>query len=499
MHFESLPYASAMQSRQMLLSFFLAITSNDRIKSTLQLIAEKAAVAAGGTMGAVIATVGQRFELLASWQISFSTLRIEWDARSAGHSWAEEFTCWDVEANSYIAAHPISQGAPFAKALVNVPIPLGEFPFPVSILVMSNRPIEVGDHAAVDAIRSIHRQLADIAASELSLASDIIKVAGSDWDGPNLSSACKIVDGLGTPAALIDANFTFLALNKSFHDFVGISPQACLGARLTDVPLPAREALIRSCRSVVATPESNDQEFIATFGEAGRMNLAKIICHPIAIGHGYRPLILLTMDSIVDSTTKGFEEAQASPLESRPIERFLHDTLRTNTAVRKRNDVNYITARSWRGAIKDYQVSALRAVKSAPSDAFASEISRELIAVLSRLSGTSPIDLVAPIPAGNSGLTESLSVKIARATASMLGVPVSGALAIDPPKKPRSSHPKSNMRRPPMRLVEDVSGKNVLIIDDVATSGRHIEEASCLLRGAAKSTMAIAWIGGDSQ
>jgi predicted amidophosphoribosyltransferase len=38
----------------------------------------------------------------------------------------------------------------------------------------------------------------------------------------------------------------------------------------------------------------------------------------------------------------------------------------------------------------------------------------------------------------------------------------------------------------------------VLLIDDVATSGAHIEEAVKLLKPTCKAVMAIAWISGDA-
>jgi predicted amidophosphoribosyltransferase len=53
------------------------------------------------------------------------------------------------------------------------------------------------------------------------------------------------------------------------------------------------------------------------------------------------------------------------------------------------------------------------------------------------------------------------------------------------------------VKRDAMRLVASVTGP-VLLTDDVATSGRHIEEAVGLLRKADAAAMAIAWIGGDS-
>jgi predicted amidophosphoribosyltransferase len=45
-----------------------------------------------------------------------------------------------------------------------------------------------------------------------------------------------------------------------------------------------------------------------------------------------------------------------------------------------------------------------------------------------------------------------------------------------------------------MTLVEKVSGP-ALLVDDVATSGSHLEEATKLLRPSCGAVMAVAWIG----
>ena len=56
------------------------------------------------------------------------------------------------------------------------------------------------------------------------------------------------------------------------------------------------------------------------------------------------------------------------------------------------------------------------------------------------------------------------------------------------------SHPRQNLKRPTMRLRAPVPDIPILLIDDVATSGRHIEEATLLLRSAAPVVMPLVWI-----
>ena len=58
------------------------------------------------------------------------------------------------------------------------------------------------------------------------------------------------------------------------------------------------------------------------------------------------------------------------------------------------------------------------------------------------------------------------------------------------------SHPKEFQNLPPLRWRVRPTGP-VLLIDDVATSGWHIEEALNLLRQQAAPVTAMAWLGGD--
>ena len=47
-----------------------------------------------------------------------------------------------------------------------------------------------------------------------------------------------------------------------------------------------------------------------------------------------------------------------------------------------------------------------------------------------------------------------------------------------------------------MTLVEKVPGP-VILVDDVATSGAHVEEAVKLLRPVCGAVLAVVWISGD--
>ena len=171
------------------------------------------------------------------------------------------------------------------------------------------------------------------------------------------------------------------------------------------------------------------------------------------------------------------------------------ETLIERSPIRARRDMSYLTLRSWRGPIKDYQIKALRALKAAPPDAFVESIAMEIETAVGRVIGKSAFGAVTPMPCGHSRIERCLSVRIAERVAGRLGVPM--VEAFESVRRPGVSHPIDNARRPLLRLARGVEAQ-VLLVDDVATSGRHLEEAVALLRPHAAAVFPVAWIGGES-
>ena len=138
---------------------------------------------------------------------------------------------------------------------------------------------------------------------------------------------------------------------------------------------------------------------------------------------------------------------------------------------------------------------SLKALKTAPPHSLIDTAASEIVEAVARVVGTSSFAHVTPVPCSRSRDDACLSRMLAAEVARRIGKPLSLLLASAPGKG--SSHPKDNLTRPPLKLVEAATGP-VLIIDDVATSGAHLEEAITKLRPSAHSVFAVAWIGGDA-
>ncbi|QLP96799.1 MAG: hypothetical protein HZY79_04495 [Rhodoblastus sp.] len=145
--------------------------------------------------------------------------------------------------------------------------------------------------------------------------------------------------------------------------------------------------------------------------------------------------------------------------------------------------------------MKPYQIEALRLIKRDPSSRFVNAATNDILSHLESFLGGRVYRYVVPIPCSRSLPDACLPTLMAEKIAARLGLTLLHALACDPAQG--KSHPRRNLDRPPLRIAAPVPGPAILI-DDVATSGSHIEEASRLLLPHAQALFAIAWIGGGA-
>lgn len=174
-----------------------------------------------------------------------------------------------------------------------------------------------------------------------------------------------------------------------------------------------------------------------------------------------------------------------------PVSRFLLDTLVPAQRLHQRNKTNYLGVRRWRSSIRKYQIAAMRALKTDIPAAFLATMAREMADAVRAVYGSPGKCVVVAVPCGSSG-PGCLAGRLAGALATELGITAVDAFAcIQVPAG--SSHPRKNAGRPGMKLTRTID-QSVILVDDVATSGSHIDEAAKLLRRSAPSVWPVVWV-----
>jgi predicted amidophosphoribosyltransferase len=177
-----------------------------------------------------------------------------------------------------------------------------------------------------------------------------------------------------------------------------------------------------------------------------------------------------------------------------PASRFLFQTLAKKHALHERNGASFVTLRAWRKAIKEHQIEALVALKHEPPPRFVELVADEMYERARILFGPKAIRSVVPVPGGSSGATASLSVRLAEKLAHKLGATYVEALENGAATAKGRSHPKKSALLKPYEVLQKPKG-TALLVDDVVTSGRHIELALAALRGQGVACFALSWIG----
>lgn len=192
-----------------------------------------------------------------------------------------------------------------------------------------------------------------------------------------------------------------------------------------------------------------------------------------------------------ESVDGGKLEEGPTTYSTEPVSKFLLDTLIVKNRILARNGVSYMAVRQWRKTIKAYQIKALQALKSEETSKCADIIAGEIAVQVEKMYGKL-FTAVVPIPSGSSGRQRGFAVLIAEGVARRLNLPCHDIL-LQGPVAQGASHPKKSVLLKPYKLKEELSG-NILIIDDVSSSGKHIELATLALKQFANYCTAVAWI-----
>lgn len=162
-------------------------------------------------------------------------------------------------------------------------------------------------------------------------------------------------------------------------------------------------------------------------------------------------------------------------------------------AIYSRNGISYVVARNWRADAKSSAVDELKRAKARLCCETCDLAVADVADVARRLYGASPRAVITSVPCGHSRVPDCFGRRLAEGVAAELGIRyvqcwrdrfVKGV-----------SHPKEFHKLPPLEWIRKPS-QSVIVVDDVATSGWHLEEALTALRTVGVPASAIAWVGG---
>ena len=159
----------------------------------------------------------------------------------------------------------------------------------------------------------------------------------------------------------------------------------------------------------------------------------------------------------------------------------------------RRNDVGWIGACAWRAGAKADDIAALKQGKRALDPRLVKEAAELVAALIRQLHGEGAARAITCVPCGHSRRPDCLGKQIAQVVADGLGLPFLQVFA----DRPCSgvSHPKEFVKLPPLECIADPR-PSMILVDDLATSGWHIEESLTALRRLGTSASAFVWITG---
>ena len=159
----------------------------------------------------------------------------------------------------------------------------------------------------------------------------------------------------------------------------------------------------------------------------------------------------------------------------------------------RRNDVAWVAACAWRAGAKTDDVAALKRAKRELDHGLIDGAAELLAALIRQLCGEQAASAITNIPCGHSRRPDCLGKQIAQAVAEALRLPFLQVFADR--FCSGVSHPKEFAKLPPLERIADPH-PSVILVDDLATSGWHIEESLTALRRLGASASAFAWITG---
>jgi predicted amidophosphoribosyltransferase/PAS domain-containing protein len=460
--------------------------------TSLERLASLAAALVDAPMAAIVRVSPERVDIVAGHHVPAVAYAVDIDEVAAGFEPMQPGIVCNMQENIYFSTHPLVVGAPFLKALIRFPLPVSGR---VSLVIGYSEPIAM---LPADRLQAL-AELAQLAAREYEI--DQHHGQGLPPQAVTLEHVIMQAEQSSQPVAILDSNLGYLHVNGAMATLNKLSAKSHVGRRIHDINVPSVEALEAIFQIALRDGRSFEQVELVGQRDGDNVRIYSVSCRPVLIVGREMPVLEVISSDVTslraDETRleNGLAEgpyAKAFGLD--PTARFLTETLVKRQSLRQRKSTSYLTLRSWRKPVRSYQIEALKALKTAPPHALVDTAATEIVEAVSRIVGTSSFAHVTPIPCSRSSDDACFSRMIAEEVSRRIGKPLTMLLASAPQKG--SSHPKENASRPPLRLVGEASGP-CLVVDDVATSGAHLEEAILKLRPSAMSVFAVAWIGGD--
>jgi PAS domain S-box-containing protein len=302
-------------------------------------------------------------------------------------------------------------------------------------------------------------------------------------------------------ALLLDGQFRVVSLNGPMREILSVGAQEAKGVGISAVAPQFAPALELICQRATRAAYGSPMLEAPFHHRDGSKGVLGLIVQPLADRATGKAYVLVLARDLTDLTRKEaslesrIARQQRSSPHNEPTLDFLLDTLMVRPSIRLRNGISYLTLRTWRQSLRQYQMAAIKSIKRHNAPQLSERVAEEIISALSMLVGQGPFRTIVPMPCGHSGHDHCLSVQIAEALGKRLGIKVIHAFQHQ--SLAGTSHPKTNARRPKMKLIREVNDAT-LLIDDIATSGAHIEEAVKLLRQHSHAVLPVAWIGGTA-
>ena len=164
-------------------------------------------------------------------------------------------------------------------------------------------------------------------------------------------------------------------------------------------------------------------------------------------------------------------------------------------AIYRRNGIRWISAYAWRSRRQTRGLVELKRAKEALDPPLVAAAATSIANLVGEIFGDRAADGITCIPCGHSKRTDCFGKQLTRGVAELLNIPFIQVLADRP--SPGASHPKTCASLPPLQQIA-APPPSMILVDDVATSGWHVEEAMVRLRSLGVKVSAVVWISGTS-